>query len=247
MLLTRAPDQGPDFARLLEERGAQVRVTPLIVIGPPPSERQLRRAVDRADEFNWLIFTSAVGVEAFARRRTRALPAHVRVAAIGPATAQAVAQQLGRRAEVVPERFTGEALADEIVKRADARDSMLIIAATDARAALPARLRAANFSVEKVDGYTTLEAPPPDLEAQIAGSDVITLASPSAVRALVRGLGERTAAAKLRGKLLACIGPVTLLEARQLGLHVEISPQSATLPALVDAICAYYTTPRSQP
>jgi uroporphyrinogen III methyltransferase/synthase len=54
-----------------------------------------------------------------------------------------------------------------------------------------------------------------------------------------------SAVESLRGTLLACIGPVTLMEARRSGLHVEIVPESATLASLVDALCAYYQSPRS--
>ena len=68
---------------------------------------------------------------------------------------------------------------------------------------------------------------------------MIALASPSAVRALVHGVGDEVA--RLRGKLIACIGPVTLAQARELGLHVEIHPESTTLSAVVEALCRYYT------
>ena len=119
---------------------------------------------------------------------------------------------------------------------------MLFIGARDASPVLVAKLRDAGFTADKVDAYTTVEEPPRDFSVQVRTSDVIVLASPSAVRSLVRGLGPDPNTA-LRGKLIACIGPVTLLEARQHGLHVEIIPESATMPAVVEALCQYYTHP----
>ncbi len=154
-------------------------------------------------------------------------------------------EKLDLRADLVPAEFSSGALADAIAKAAAAQESMLVVAARDASPVLVAKLRAIGCRVEKIDAYTTVEAAPRDLSERIGRSDVITLASPSAVRALTHALGDDAAAGALRGKLLACIGPVTLAEARGRGLHVEIIPDDATLPALVDALCRYYTTPRS--
>jgi len=243
VLVTRRPDPDSDFARLLEERGAKVTSVPLIAIGPPPDERALQAAVDRAESFAWLVFTSAPGVESFARRRKGPLPRHTpRVAVIGVATARALTEALGREPDVVPQQFSGESLADAILERATIDERILIFQATDARPALAARLRGAGRSLETISAYSTVEVQVPDLAERIAQTDVIAFASPSAVRSLVRALGTEHAPAKLRGKLLVCIGPVTLFEARQFGLHVEIVPETTTLPALVDALCTFYST-----
>jgi uroporphyrinogen-III synthase len=142
----------------------------------------------------------------------------------------------------VPDHYTGEALADALIARTAARERILIVQAQDARPALAARLRGAGRDVTTIAAYSTVEVRPRDLDGQLRANEVVILASPSAARALVRGLGESRALAALRGKLIACIGPVTLLEARQLGLHVEIVPASSTLPALVEALCTYYST-----
>ncbi len=243
VLVTRRPDPDSDFVRLLEERGAKVTSVPLIAIGPPPDERALQAAVDRAESFAWLVFASAPGVENFARRRRRQLPNNApHLAVIGSATARAVKEALGREPDVVPQRFSGESLADAILQHATVDERILIFQASDARPALAARLRGAGRSVETISAYSTVEVLVPDLAERIAQTDVVAFASPSAVRSLVRALGAEHAAAKLRGKLLVCIGPVTLFEARQFGLHVEIVPETTTLPALVDALCTFYST-----
>ncbi len=245
MLVTRAAEQSADVGRLLEAAGAQVECVPLIRIGPPPDERTLQEAIDRADAFDWLVFTSAAGVEAFARRRQRPLQPQPRIAVVGPATQRALFERLGVDADLVPAQFSSAALAQALAQRAVAQESVLVIAARDASPVLAAKLREAGCRVEQVDAYTTVEAAPRDLAERIAGNDVVTFASPSAVRALVHALGDEASAPALRGKLVACIGPVTLAEARRHGLHIEIVPDDATLPALVDALCRYYTTPRS--
>jgi uroporphyrinogen III methyltransferase / synthase len=245
VLVTRAPEQSADFIKLLEAAGAHVESAPLISIGPPPDERALQDAVERADGFDWLIFTSAAGVEAFARARRRPLRTPPRIAVVGPATEQALMDKMGVHADLVPTEYSSGALADALAQRAAPQDSVLVVAARDASPVLVSKLRAIGYRVEKIDAYTTVEIAPRDLSERIGRSDVIALASPSAVRALTNALGGDATAGALRGKLLACIGPVTLAEARGRGLHVEVIPDDATLPALVDALCRYYTTPRS--
>jgi len=245
VLVTRAPDQSADFVRSLEEHGAHVTLTPLIRIGPPPDERVLQEAIDKADVYDWLVFTSAAGVDAFAQRCRRPLKKNLRIAVVGPATERALVHALGVHAYLMPAQYSSNALADAIKRHAKSPQSLLLITAHDASPVLAEKLRSAGHRVDKVDAYTTVEAPPADLEAHVNKSDVVTLASPSAVRALVNGLGGNAASAKLRGKLLACIGPVTLFEARERGLHVEIVPTAATIPALIDALCHYYTAQHS--
>ncbi len=243
VLITRTPMQSDELAQLLERRGATVRSVPLIRTGPPPDERELQAAVDAAESFAWLVFSSPNGVRSFSARRAAPLPAQVRVAAVGDATAQAVEEHLGRRDVLRPARFVAEALADTLIEHASPGSSMLVIQAQDARPALAARLRGTGMQVRTVSGYTTVAAPPPDLPLRLKDCDVITLASASAVRALVQGLGGRERAGlHARGKLIACLGPMTEREARAHGLHVEIVPHDARAGALVDALCSYYST-----
>jgi uroporphyrinogen-III synthase len=239
-LVTRPKEQDSTFIRLLEERGATVIRLPLLCIGPPPDERALRSAVERIESFDWLAFTSPAGVAGVARLRQNIGGTRPRLAAVGPATARAIEETFGRSVDLVPERYCGEELAAALLARAQRGDSVLVMQAAEAQPALVARLRAAKLNVEAVAAYATLPERPPELEACIARADVITFASPSAVRSLVAALGEGTAAARLRGKPIACIGPVTLREARSAGLQVEILPASATAPSLVEALSSYW-------
>ena len=75
----------------------------------------LDAAIDRLASYDWLVFTSANGVRFFLERLTargrdlRAL-GHLKLAAIGPATAEALAA-FHLNADLVPETFRSEALA----------------------------------------------------------------------------------------------------------------------------------------
>jgi len=243
VLVTSASGSSPELVRLLEDAGATVTITSLIRIAPPPDEAALQAAVDRAHEADWLAFTSVAGVEAFAHRRHQPLGDLVRLAAVGSGTQAALQGYLQASAAVVPATFSGSALADALISHARPGARVLFFAAHGASPVLESKLRAAGLSVEKVVAYQTIESPPRDLAQRVKESDAITLASPSAVRALVKGLGA-DAALLLRGKLLACIGPVTLAEARERGLHVEIVPEASTFAAVVEALSRYYTMNR---
>jgi uroporphyrinogen-III synthase len=238
-MVTRPAAQSRDLIDLLEGRGASVEVVPLIHIGPPPDAAAFQAAVDEADSFAWIAFTSVNAVEAFARARKRPLGVNPHIAAVGPATSQAVAMHLGRPPHVVPKRFVAEAVAEALAEVASAASTILVVQAEDARPVLVQKLRRARFSVKPVAAYSTVLQPPRDVERFIARVDVITLASPSAVRSLLSGLGKEPAL-KLRGRLLACIGPVTEAEARRSGLHVELTAERATIDGIVEALCRYY-------
>ena len=239
-MVTRAAEHSRELIDLLEGRGASVEVVPLIHIGPPPDEAALQAAVDAADDFSWIVFASVNGVEAFARRRRRALGVNPHIAAVGPATSDAVASLLGRPPHIVPTRFVAEAVADAMIDVASPGSSVLVVQAQDARPVLVQRLRAARFDTTAVVAYSTVAQAPSDFESIVARVDVVALASASAVRSLVAALGGDRAAATLRGRLLACIGPVTETEARRSGLHVELTPERSTVDGLVEALCRYY-------
>ena len=239
-MVTRAADHSRELIDLLEGRGASVSVVPLIQIGPPPDEAALQTAIDDADDYAWIVFTSVNGVEAFARRRAHALGVNPHIAAVGPATSDAVATLLGRPPHVVPARFVAEAVAEAMADVASPGSSTLVVQAADARPVLAHKLRAARFDVTVVAAYSTTAHAPADFEDRVAGVDVITLASASAVRSLIGALGAQDASNKLRGTLLACIGPVTETEARRAGLHVELTPERSTVDGLVEALCRYY-------
>jgi uroporphyrinogen-III synthase len=242
VLVTRPEDPDSDFVQQLERSGAEVVSLPLISIGPPPNERELREAAAAAERYDWLAFTSTAGVDAFVRRRSSPLPAGApRLAAVGPSTARAVRDAFGRNPDVVPEEHSGEALAGALLAHMASGQSILIAQAADARPVLATRLRAARLRVTTVAAYSTVPIRPPDIDERIEAADALVFASGSAVQSLVAALGPH-AAARLRGKLVACIGPVTSLAARESGLHVEIVPASATLASLVEALCTYYTT-----
>src|SRR3712207_2607721 len=114
VLVTRAEEQAAAFMRRLRDLGADVVACPTIAIAPPENWAQLDAAVSRLSSYDWIIFTSVNGVRFFWERlhalggSTDAL-ARLQIAAIGPATAAAVAEQ-GLHVAFVPEEYVAESI-----------------------------------------------------------------------------------------------------------------------------------------
>ena len=119
IVVTRARSQAGELSAMLEDLGAQVLEFPTIKIQLPQDFGPLDEAIRELDSFDWLVFTSVNGVEAFLERLwhhgldVRAIPRTAKVAAIGPATADRI-RATGLEVDVVPPEYRAESLLGEI-------------------------------------------------------------------------------------------------------------------------------------
>jgi uroporphyrinogen-III synthase len=244
IVVTRAQRQSGSLRELLEQRGAQVLLLPTIETVPPDSFEPLDEALRSAAEYHWLVLTSGNAVRVLGERLVaaglgpRAL-AHLRIAAVGSSTADAV-KGFGLAVELMPDRYVGEALAEALTPRVTGQRVLLVRAAA-ARDVVPDALRAAAAEVTIVDAYRTVM--PADVAerakeifAQTAMPDAVVFTSGSTVMHLVQVLAE---AGLTLPREVACvsIGPVTSAALREAGLLVAAEAEAATLEALVEA-CA---------
>jgi uroporphyrinogen-III synthase len=126
--------------------------------------------------------------------------------------------------------------------------TVLVPGAAAARGVLASGLRRRGADVDELALYETRVPAQPDDQAleslQREGVDVVTFASSSSVQNLATLLGDLFP--RLNDAVIACIGPITATSARKLGLRVDIEPSEHTIPALVQAIMAYFNkTPAS--
>lgn len=239
VLITRPVAQAGEFAARLWELGAEPILAPSIAIEPPDDPAAAARAAAAVREYRWIVFTSQNGVEAFFRelaRRgedARALGG-VRVAAIGPKTASAL-ERHGIRPDFVPARFISEAVADGLLERSSAGERILLFRAQEARDVLPERLRAAGRPVDVVAAYKTTFVHDGDLAEKVARATVLTFTSASTIAGFAHSLGGELAGA-VRGKRIACIGPITAEAARGAGLHVDHVAAEFTVEGLIEAL-----------
>lgn len=250
VVVTRPRAQARAFAALLEAAGARVLLAPTIVIEPPASWAPLDRALERLDDYRWAVFTSVNGVEMTRRRleeqgRGAEVLRGLRLAAIGPATAEALGSW-GLETEVVPEEYVAEGLAGRLRALILPGDRVLLARAAEARDVLVTLLEAAGARVDEVPAYRTRPAAEDagELRLALGGGriDVLTFTSSSTVRHFAGLFPGEDLPAILRGVRVACIGPITRATAQEHGLVTHIVPQEYTIPALAKAIADDYAS-----
>lgn len=242
VLVTRPRDQAEVLANALAARGARAILFPTIEIHPARDLSQLERALGALDGYAWLAFPSPNAVAVFFDRlaaRGGALPPLLRVAAVGPGTAQAVASR-GARVDFVPSQYIGAQLGRELTPVDGCR--VLVPRAAQGREELTLELERRGAIVDEVVVYETLPASPePDAVRELErGIDIATFTSPSTVEnffALLRG----RATLVLGDAIVACIGPVTASAARALGLTVHLESAEHSIPGFVAALDAGVT------
>jgi uroporphyrinogen III methyltransferase/synthase len=250
ILIVRTGEQARRTAEEVRERGGSPITFPLIEIADPPDRAPLERALAELQTYDWVLFTSANGVErAFAALRSQGRDARsfgrCRIGAIGPKTREAIEQQ-GLTPDLTAKEFIGEGLAAALLEQG-VPGRVLLLRALTARDALPEALSAAGVHVDVVPAYQTLDlgqAKRRELSTLITegGVDVVMLTASSTVKAFVAALDEPARNA-LDSVVIACIGPVTRDTAQQLGLPAAVVAESFTLQGVLDALEQHFTLP----
>ncbi len=238
VLVTRPPRQAQALAEPLAELGAGVLVQPAIEIAPPDDWAPVDRALARLDRYDWLVFSSANGVQALLERLLessdlRAL-AGVKLAAIGPGTADELARY-HLRADLLPEQYRAESLAEQLVRHSTANSRLLLARASRGREILAEQLSAAGHEVEQIVVYASRDVAQADADvAALLGDgqiDWITVTSSAIARSLVAMFGD-----ELRKCKLASISPVTSATLEELGHEIAAEAREYTIAGLVEAL-----------
>jgi len=235
VLITRPRKQAGDFAATLREAGFEPVFFPVIEIQPLRENPALDSALGNIGQYDWIVFTSANAVEVVFDRIGSSDADLPRLAAIGPATAQALLER-GRRAEFVPEEFVAEAILPGLGELGG--KWVLLPRAEAARQALPEAIAMQGGIAHEIAVYrTTAAAPEPEgLKALREGVQVVTLTSPSTVENFTAILNlNGLDPCSLPGRpLFACIGPITYAAAQKAGLPHLSAAQEYTTRGLVE-------------
>lgn len=252
VLVTRPRDQAAELVERLTMLGADAIQAPLIRIEPPTDSAPLLAAAATPGAFDWIVFSSANAAQALmlAVRETggdaRSLKGP-RLCAVGTGTADKL-RHYGIKVDVIPGEFRAEAVVAAISAAGPVAGQRILLPRSDiGREVLTEQLRQAGAVVTDVVAYRTVldDAPrehDPDVYRLLLDGriDVVTFASPSAVRSFVKIYGAEPAADLLKNTVVAVIGPVTAEAAKQAGIPVTIQPQTYTVAALVDGIVEHY-------
>ena len=251
VVLTRSRDQAGNFEARVRALGGVPVIAPAIATAEPPSWHDVDRMLDRLDEYDWVAFTSANGVRALAARaRRRGFdPADIgrcRLAAVGPATASALAASI-RAADVIASTFGAEVLAREIpVVRGN---RLLFPCGAMTRDALPLALRERGAVVDDVIVYRSVagEGVPAVAAALRDGdADAVMFASPSAVSFVAQALGRHSRLTRktvdVRRTGVFCLGPTTEAAARAAGFEPAATARAATQDQLIDEVARWFAS-----
>jgi uroporphyrinogen III methyltransferase/synthase len=248
IVVTRAREQASEFLSVLSELGAQCLQFPTIEVVGPESWERLDRSIQNVESYHWLVFTSVNGVRYFFDRLeflgkdVRDLKG-VRIAAIGPRTAEAIGEK-GIRTDLVPKEYRAEAVVEAFRKEDLQGKRLLLPRALEARELLPLELQELGAEVDVVEAYRTIrpEGDKKSIRTLLQSDQIhmVTFTSSSTVSNFVDMFPGEPLAEWMKKVPVACIGPVTAARAEERGLKVSLVAPEYTIPSLTQAIVDYF-------
>jgi uroporphyrinogen-III synthase len=219
------PDAGP-LTQALTAEGLRAEPCPVLVEGPPEDAEPLRRAVAELASYDWLICASARAARSLGE--TQALPAwppSLRTAAVGSATAAALAE-LGATVSVVGDSSGAEGLWRAMASL-DAWPGrrVLVLTTPGGRTTLLDALRAAGAETDVVEAYRMTPRPADQIRRDWAraAADAVVLASPRTAATLAGAVGID---ALRRLEAIVAIGDTTARAVTGLGLACDVAPEA---------------------
>jgi len=238
--VTRTRKQAGELVHSLRELGADAYELPTIRIEEPKDKKAFYELVLDSHGYDWIVFTSPNGVDAFFKafyeiyRDARDIGA-ARIAAIGPATAERV-RNYRLTVDLQPEKFVAESLLAELQKETSVENlKFLLPRAEGAREMLATELSKLGAIVDEAVAYRTVPETE-DVSGGIRrfreeGADLITFTSSSTAENFMELKLPMPA-----GLRTASIGPVTSKTMKTLGLKVDIEAKTHDIPGLLKAI-----------
>jgi uroporphyrinogen III methyltransferase/synthase len=244
IVVTRTREQAGQLSHQLRDLGADVLELPTIRIEPPSDLRAFAELVQDAHQYDWIVFTSVNGVNAFFELFYKLYDdareiGGTKIAAIGPATAQRL-REFHLHVDLQPEEFVAEGVVKAFAAEGSLENQRVLLArAEKARDVLPRELSKMGAIVDEGFAYRTVPETQDVTGARqrflAEGADLITFTSSSTVENfLALGL------AWPKQMQVASIGPITSRTARDRGLTVKVEAKKHDIPGLVDAIRKFY-------
>jgi len=245
IVVTRSQEQAGTTIARLSEMGADVIAVPTIKIGPPTRREDLIDALLELNSYDWLVFTSPNGVRTFFDyffKRFEDLRdlGGARIAAVGPATAQAL-KDLHLQVDLMPEEAIGSRIAEAFAKYQNIENvKMCILRAEVANPELPRALESLGAIVDDVACYKTVaeteDSGPASRDLKEQGADWITFTSASTVIHFDQRFDLAAMVGRFPQMRLASIGPETSKALAALKLTPHVEAKVHTIDGLVDAL-----------
>lgn len=242
VVVTRARNQSAEFVEALTHQGADTLELPSIKIVPPDNLQPLKEVMVGLHEYDWLVFTSVNGVQAFFNYFDKGFEdardiGGVRIAAVGPGTAAAL-QAKRLKVDVIPKEATGVHVAKALAADGDVENLRIcLMRAETANPELPRILEEHGAIVDDVACYRTIAESDDSTNASErfneSGADWITFTSGSTVEHFHARFNLHDLLKKFPDIKLASIGPETSKTLAALDLKPTVEAQKHTIEGLL--------------
>ncbi len=237
VLITRPRAQAESFGEALRSAGFEPIYFPVIEIQPIEDNAELDNAIKNLEKYDWVVFTSANAVDVVLKISVPSLFSVVKIAAIGPKTADALRKH-NIESDFIPNEYVAEAI---LLGLGDLKNKWILLPRAEiARKELPEAIVKAGGVAHEIAVYKTLPSQPDaeGIAALKSGVDVVTFTSASTVENFV-AITKRNGLDPLslpNNPLFACIGPITEQAAREEGLQNIVTAKEYTTEGLIEAI-----------
>jgi uroporphyrinogen III methyltransferase/synthase len=245
IVVTRTRSQAGKLSRQLLERGADVLEIPVIRTEPPTNRQSIADGLLELNAYDWLVFTSPNGVDAFFEMFFRAFEdlrdiGGVRIAAVGLATA-AKLRELHLKVDLMPDEYVAGKIADALAGYESVENlRILLLRAEAANKELPKKLEEMGAIVDDVACYRTVPETG-DRNGAAArlleeGADWITFTSGSTVENFNARFDLKQLIGRNPALKLASIGPETTKALAALGFAPAVEAEVHAIEGLIKAI-----------
>jgi uroporphyrinogen-III synthase len=248
VVVTRAAEQSGPLVEALREKGAVPVMLPMVTFGPPDNPAFLDEAIRHLPSYDWVFLTSQNALRALQERcailqlEPRQAFGSVKIAAVGPATAEA-AEHAGLHVSYVATKHQGVAMAEELAERVQSQ-RVLLPRSDRANPELVDTLRREGARVYEVCAYKTL--PTDRSESREAakiverGADAVLFFSPSAVHHFRDTLGKEKFVEFAGRMMFTAIGPVTEQALHDAGVEQVLLARDTSVSAVVEALTEHF-------
>lgn len=241
ILITRPIDQAEPLKSQLESLCATVLLQPTIQILPIEHNAAVDKMFAELESFDWIVFSSVNGVRSFfdllktSPLQSEDVLSTMRFAVVGPGTDDELREQFGRKADLIPDVFTAEGLAEKLSLEAKSGRRFLLPRGNRGRNVLRRSLVRDGGSVVETVVYRSVDTDRPDpnivMQLQQGKIDYVTATSSSIAASLVRLFGDL-----LRQTKIVSISPITTKTLRENGFAPDLEAETASIQGIVDVL-----------
>jgi uroporphyrinogen III methyltransferase/synthase len=254
VVITRTARQSAELIDNLGRLGAIPISLPLVAFSAPEDYSPMDAALDRLEQFDWIIFTSENAVRAVVKRAgvrgnlRNVAGRRSRAAAVGPTTATA-AERAGFFVDYQAQTHSGAALANELGEKLRGQ-TIFLPRSNRANPDLPQLLRNYGAEVTEVIAYRTVTPVNLDEEkiAAIVNGEVeaILFFSPTAVEHFLGSVGQEKLRDLQKRLAITAVGPITASALHQAGVDTLLVAEDTTADALIAALDKHFAaTPKA--